>query len=82
MPSYSQGWLTRDGRLVLHLAGRELEGDATAEYVVSADGRDWVVAAPPGLPVGVFDVDGSVAYTDHAMYVSDDGWTWREVWHD
>ena len=82
VPSYSHGWLTRDGRLVLHLAGRELERDATAEYVVSADGRDWVVATPPGLPVAVFDVDGSVAYTDHAMYVSDDGWTWREVWHD
>jgi hypothetical protein len=82
IPSYSHGWLTRDGRLVLHLTGRELEAGASAEYVVSADGRHWVVATPPGLPVGVFDVDGSVAYTDHAMYVSDDGWTWREVWHD
>jgi hypothetical protein len=82
MPSYRHGWLTRDGRLVLHLTDRELDGDATAEYVVSADGRDWVVAAPPGLPVDVFDVDGSVAYSDHAMYVSNDGWTWHEVWHD
>jgi hypothetical protein len=50
--------------------------------MVSADGRHWVVAAPPGLPVDVFDVAGSVAYTHHALYVSDDGWTWREVWHD
>jgi hypothetical protein len=82
IPSYSQGWLTRDGRLILHLTDRELEGDATAEYLVSADGRNWVIAAPPGLPVDVFDVDGSVAYFDHAMYVSDDGWTWREAWHD
>ena len=82
IPSYAVGWLTRDGRLILHLAGRELEGDATAEYVVSANGRDWVVAAPPGLPLDVFEVDGSVAYNQHAMYVSDDGWTWREAWHD
>ena len=82
LPSYRQGWLTRDGRLVLHLTGRALDADATADYVVSADGRDWVVAAPPGLPVDVFYVDGSVAYNEHAMYVSDDGWTWREVWHD
>ncbi len=67
--------------LVLHL-GRELGGDETAGYVVSADGQGWAVAEPPGLPAGVVYVDGSVAYNDRAMYVSDDGWTWREVWHD
>jgi hypothetical protein len=82
MPTFRQGWITRDGRLVLHIIGRELGVDATAEYVVSPDGRTWALAEPPGLPAGVYYVDGSVAYTDHAMYVSDDGWTWREVWHD
>ena len=93
MPSYAHVWMTADGRLVLALLNPRMDGAPTpsaepsavagaAEFAVSDDGRTFRVAAPAGLPGALFDVDGSVAYSDRAMYVSDDGWTWREVWHE
>ena len=83
MPSYFQGWLTSDGRARPRTLGREPGGDEPAGYVVSADGQGWAVAEPPGLPaVSSMWTVKMLAYNDRAMYVSDDGWTWREVWHD
>ena len=65
-------WATADGRLVMDLP----DGDGRR---LVYDGEGFELASPPGLPVQV-SMDGQVASTADAVYVTDDGWTWREVW--
>ena len=80
VPSYWRGWVAADGRLVLVLPGQVVGNsrDATV-FLVSADGQSYAAASPPGLPANAYSVDGSVAYDQHGMYVSDDGWTFHQV---
>ncbi|GIH02182.1 hypothetical protein Rhe02_02490 [Rhizocola hellebori] len=77
-PSYAWGWRAANGRIVVAL----IRGDI-GTYATSADGVTYAFTAPPGLPASalVF-TDGSIAFGYHAVYFSDDGWTWREVWRD
>jgi hypothetical protein len=84
VPGSRQGWVTADGRLVLLIEMSDPAGGDTRTLKFVAGGPDggFATAAPPGLPTNLISVDGSVAYTDHAMYLSEDGWTWRQVWHD
>jgi hypothetical protein len=84
VPGSRDAWVTADGRLVLAIEINDpAGGDArTREFVVGGPDGRFTIAAPPGLPTDLINVDGSVAYTDHAMFVSDDGWNWREAWHD
>jgi hypothetical protein len=57
------------------------DGRLVTEDLVTVDGQSYETIVPPGLP-DTAQVHGRIAYTDHAVYTSVDGWTWREVWHD
>jgi hypothetical protein len=79
-PSYVCAWTTADGRIVVSFATADV---GVGRYAVSADGGlTYAPAILPGLPEPVIQIDGSSAFSYHAMYVSDDGWTWREAWRD
>jgi hypothetical protein len=81
-PSYECAWTTTDGRIVAALGPRDAGGVVMDRYVVSSDAVTWTPTELSGLPDGVLRIDGSIAFDFHAVYVSDDGWTWHEVWHD
>jgi hypothetical protein len=78
-PSYIYAWMASGGRIVASLPARK-DDEPIQRYVTSTDGADYAPAAPPGLPALLEAIDGSIAYSDSAVYVSDDGWSWREVW--
>jgi len=80
-PSFMSTWITADGRIVLALAHDGVSGAVIDRYEVSTDGITYAQASPPGLPDQVISIDGSIAFSNDAVYVSDDGWTWQEVWH-
>jgi hypothetical protein len=82
LPSYSQGWVTADGRIVLDLSDRKIGDLLGDEFIVSPDGLTWSVGRPPGLPADLTAAGATFAYTGHAVYTSTDGWTWTQVWHD
>jgi hypothetical protein len=77
-PSHSAAWMTADHRLVLGVP-RPVGNGYQMVFAVSGDGRTYTVETPPGLPPTISEIDGSVAYNADSVYVSDDGWTWREV---
>ncbi len=79
VPSFSAAWLTDDGRMVGATNDRLVDGVWQSQYAVG-DGRTFQLASPPGLPTHLLSVDGSLAYTDHGLYTSADGWTWHQVW--
>jgi hypothetical protein len=78
----ASAWVTADGRHVVSQFDALVDGVAVHRFLVSADGQTYTNATLPGLPVTAETTDGYVARTDHAVYLTDDGWTWREVWHD
>jgi hypothetical protein len=78
-PFYAFVWMAAGGRIVVSLPGRN--GDEPIfTFAASTDGVTYAPAAPPGLPVSLNFIDGSIAYSGSAVYASTDGWTWREVW--
>lgn len=78
-PSYYRAWIAADGRIVAALGPREVDGVVRDRYAVSTDGINWTPAEPPGLPTSVSGIDGSVAFSNDAVYLSDDGWNWQQV---
>jgi hypothetical protein len=73
---FTQVWATSDGHLVV------CSSSTVDSCKISADGVHVADAVLSGLPGTAVSTDGSTAMTDHAMYSSDDGVTWHEVWHD
>jgi hypothetical protein len=78
--AFSSAWATSDGRLVV--CDDTVSGRTRTACKVSADGAHFVDVVLPGLPPNAVSTDGSAAMTDHAMFTSDDGFGWHEVWHD
>ncbi len=88
IPSHEWSWVTADGRLVLEVSPPPGSGQGPTAgpspepletYVTTTDAMSYTVAAPPGLPHQPYFVDGHIAYTDRAVYLSDDGWTWHRA---
>jgi hypothetical protein len=53
--------------------------DPAATIATTTDGVHYTLGRPPGFPHKPVLVDARFAYTDSGLYVSDDGWTWREL---
>lgn len=62
--------MTADGRLVMA---------SGAQRRLVYDGERFELTSLPGLPDYVAG-DGRIAFDHDAVFVSDDGWTWRELW--
>jgi hypothetical protein len=69
-------WATTRGELVMCEASKSEQ--VPGHCLVSADGQPFAAATPPGLDVDTLG-DGFVRSTVDAVYVSDDGWTWRRL---
>ena len=64
--------MTADGRLVMQFLDH-------GGQVGVHDGAAFTVTFPPGL-TEVVGIDGRIATNWDVVFVTDDGWTWREVW--
>jgi hypothetical protein len=82
MPGNARAWVTTDGHLVTGLLG-DSRGEAKPDsYSITTDGVTHTPITLPGLPRSVKFIDGELAYDDNALYLSDDGVNWRQVWHN